>query len=341
MPAREGLVTRVKAEPIQVGSEVIEPGRSLTFDLPFARLPTGTWESIPISVINGRKPGPYLWLSGAIHGDEVNGVEIIRRVLPHLDPRKLAGAVISVPVVNVFGFLNQSRYLPDRRDLNRMFPGANRGSLASRLAHLFMSEVVNKCEYGIDLHTAAGFRTNLPQIRADMNDAETRKLAVAFGTSVAIHAKVRDGSLRQAATELGIKVLLYESGSVQRFEEHCIEAGEFGILRVMQELGMGTWETPPPSREPAVIRKTTWVRASRSGIATISVEPGDSVDEDQRIGTIGDAIGGRPTHVKASATGVVIARTLNPLVSQGDALVHIAVPKVEGRDEPAESRRRK
>lgn len=334
-------MTRLAADSIKIGSEVVDPGRSRTFDLPFARLPTGTWESIPISVINGRKPGPYLWLSGAIHGDEINGVEIIRRVLPRLDARKLAGAVISVPVVNVFGFLNQSRHLPDRRDLNRMFPGSNRGSLASRLAYLFMTEVVSKCEYGIDLHTAAGARTNLPQVRADLNDAETRKLAVAFGTSVAIHAKVRDGSLRQAATELGIKVLLYESGAVLRFEEHCIEAGVHGILRVMQALEMGAWDTPTLAQDPVVIRKTSWVRATRSGIATIEVEPGDAVEAGQRMGAIGDAIGGKPSFIKASASGVVIARTLNPLVSQGDALVHIAVPRVEGRDEPAEPGRRR
>ncbi len=331
-------MTKDAGEPIKIGNEIVAAGRTRTFDLPFARLPTGTWESLPVSVINGRRDGPIIWLSGAIHGDEINGVEIVRRVVRRLDARKFSGGVIAVPVVNVFGFLNQSRYLPDRRDLNRMFPGSNRGSLASRLAHLFMNEVVNKCQFGIDLHTAAGHRSNLPQIRADLNDADTLAMARAFGAPVAIHAKVRDGSLRQAATEKGIKVLLYESGGVQRFEESCIETGVTGVLRVMQHLGMGTWDVPPAA-DPVVVRKTTWVRARRSGICTLSVQPGDVVEVDQKMGSIGDALGGRPTFVRATASGTVIARTFNPLVSQGDALVHIAVPKVEGKDEPAVRRR--
>ncbi len=331
-------MTRPAGEPIKIGAEVVAAGRSRTFDLPFARLPTGTWESLPISVINGRRDGPLIWLSGAIHGDEINGVEVVRRVVRRLDARKFSGGVIAVPVVNVFGFLNQSRYLPDRRDLNRMFPGSKRGSLASRLAHLFMTEVVNKCQYGIDLHTAAGHRSNLPQIRADLNDQETLALAKAFGAPVAIHAKVRDGSLRQAATEKGIKVLLYEAGGVQRFEENSVETGVAGVLRVMQHLGMGSWDVPT-APEPIIVRKTTWVRASRSGICTLTVDAGETVVQGQRVGSIGDALGGRPTYIKASAPGTVIARTYNPLVSQGDALVHIAVPRAEGKDEPAERRR--
>lgn len=328
------------ADPINIGGETIGPGRRRIFDLRFARLPSGTWESLPVAVINGHKPGPIIWLSGAVHGDEINGVEVIRRVLPRLDARRLAGAVISLPVVNVLGFVGQSRYLPDRRDLNRSFPGSSRGSLASRLAHLFMTEVVAKCRYGIDLHTAAGHRTNLPQIRADLNDPETLELARAFGAPFAIHARVRDGSLRQAAAELGIKVLVYESGAAQRFDEDSITAGVDGVLRVMQSLEMGTWEVPPVTVDPAIIRKTTWVRAGRSGIATLTIELGETVVKGQRIGSIGDALGGRPTLIKTSVAGVVIARTLNPLVSQGDALVHIAVPQAEGRDEPPEPRRR-
>jgi len=332
-------VTRDAAEPVTIGKETVGPGRSRQFDLRFARLPTGTWESIPISIVNGRKPGPTIWLSGAVHGDEINGVEVIRRVLPRIEARRLSGTVIAVPVVNVFGFLNQTRNLPDRRDLNRSFPGSNRGSLASRLAHLFMTEVVGKCQYGIDLHTAAGHRTNLPQVRADLSDPETRRLATAFGPQVTIHARVRDGSLRQAATEMGIKVLVYESGSVQRFEEQSVETGVAGILRVMQELGMGSWDTPPPPQPTLIVHKTTWVRANRSGILTLKLELGETVEAGQRLGTVGDALGGRPTLVKAHASGTVIARTLNPLVSQGDALVHIAVPRADGKDEPAIRRR--
>lgn len=326
--------------PITIHGETIDPGRSRRFVLPVARLPSGTWESMPVAVVNGRKPGPHVFLSGAIHGDEINGVEIIRRVLPRLDARRLAGAVIAVPVVNVFGFIIQSRYLPDRRDLNRSFPGSPRGSLASRLANLFMEEVVAHCQYGIDLHTAAAARINAPQIRANLDDEATTPLAHAFGARFIIHARVRDGSLRQAATERGIKILLYEAGAVQRFQPEAVETGVDGILRVLQALGMGSWDLPEPGPAPEM-RKTQWVRASRSGIATLDVGLGDRVEPGEVLGNIGEALGGRRTGIRAPFAGHVIALSQNPLVSQGDALVHIGVPDSEGIDEPAESRRRK
>jgi uncharacterized protein len=188
---------------------------------------------MPVVVINGKHPGPTVWLSGAIHGDELNGVEVVRRVLPRIDQRTLRGAIIAVPVVNVFGFVEQSRYLPDGRDLNRSFPGSARGSMASQLAALFMKEVVMQCELGIDLHTAAAHRTNIPQVRANLDDAETLALAKAFGAPFIIDARLRDGSVRSAATKRGIKVLLYEAGQIHRFDEEAVEAGVDGVLRVL------------------------------------------------------------------------------------------------------------
>jgi len=327
--------------PITIGSETVDPGRARRFTLPFARLPTGTWESIPVAIVNGRRDGPAVLISSAIHADEINGVEICRRTLKHLDARRMSGAVIVVPVVNVFGFLNNDRYLPDRRDLNRSFPGSKRGSLTSRLAHLFITEIVSKADMVIDLHTAAGARVNLPQVRADLDEPETRRLAEEFGAPFLIHARTRDGSLRQAATELGKRVLVYEAGQVQRFESDPVETGITGVLRVLQSLGVGQWDLPhPPS--PIEVRKTTWVRATRSGIADLSrADLAKRVEKGERLGSIGDALGGRPTLFKATASGYIIAKTLNPLVSQGDALVHLAVPNQEGRDEPAEGRRRR
>ncbi len=335
-------MTRRSAEgpPITIGGETVEPGRSRRFALPFARLPTGTWESIPVAIVNGRRDGPTVLISSAIHGDEINGVEVCRKVLKRLDPRRFSGAVIVVPVVNVFGFLNNDRYLPDRRDLNRSFPGSKRGSLAARLAHLFMTEIVDRADVLIDLHTAAGARVNIPQVRADLDDPETRRLAEEFGSPFVIHARIRDGSLRQAATERGKRVLVYEAGQVQRFEEDPVETGITGVLRVLQALGTGSWDLPHAT-VPIEVRKTTWVRAARSGIADLShADLGMQVETGQRLGSIGDALGGRPTMIKAAASGYIIAKTLNPLVSQGDALVHLAVPNQEGRDEPAERRRR-
>lgn len=327
-------------QPITIEGETIGPGRSRRFEVPVARLPTGTWESIPVAVVNGRRPGPHVFLSGAIHGNEINGVEIVRRVLRQLDARRLAGAVVAVPVVNVFGFVNQSRYLPDRRDLNRSFPGSPRGSMASRLAHLFLTHVVGSCHVGIDLHTASAHRTNIPQIRADLEDPETRRLARAFGAPFSIHARVRDGSLRQAATELGMKVLLYEAGGVQRFEDGPIERGVTGVLRVLSALEMGSWDVRRSPR-PVELTKTTWVRATRGGIFSLVTALGAEVERGDVLGTIGEALGGREIRVKAPVAGHVLALTENPLVSQGDALVHLGVPGVEGSDAPPDRRGRR
>jgi uncharacterized protein len=293
-----------------------------------------------VAVVNGRYAGPHIWLSAAIHGDEIGGVEIIRRVLRRIEARRLRGAVLAVPIVNVFGFLNESRYLPDRRDLNRSFPGSTRGSLATRLAGLFMSEVVSQCSVGIDLHTATNHRSNVPQIRADLDDPEAAALAGAFGAPFAIHARLRDGSLRQAATERGIRVLVYEAGEAHRFEEHSIAAGVDGVLRVLRQLGMAEAEVaePGPVRR---VRRTAWVRARRGGIANLDVELGQQVAEGDVIGSIADSFGVRPSRVKATASGWVIARSLNPLVAPGDALVHLATEAGPDRDEPAERRRRR
>lgn len=278
---------------------------------------------MPVVVINGKHPGPTVWLSGAIHGDELNGVEVVRRVLPRIDQRTLRGAIIAVPVVNVFGFVEQSRYLPDGRDLNRSFPGSPRGSMASQLAALFMKEVVMQCDLGIDLHTAAAHRTNVPQIRAYLDDEATLELARAFGAPFIVDARLRDGSVRAAATKKGIKVLLYEAGQIHRFDEGAVETGVNGVLRVLEAMDMGTWETPS-FLTPIEVRSTRWVRARRSGLMQLDVELSDEVTKGDVIGSISDALGNRSARITAPSSGHVIAFNQNPLVSQGDALVHLA-----------------
>lgn len=328
----------IRHDPITVGNRVVAPGRSARIELPFAKVPTGSQESLPVAVINGRKPGPHIWLSGAIHGDELNGVEIVRKVLRLLDPKTLSGAVIAVPIVNPLGFIIESRYLPDRRDLNRAFPGSPRGSTASRLAHLFMREVVSQCSVGIDLHTASNHRTNIPQIRADTHNAATLRLARAFGAPFIIHARLRDGSLRQAATELGATVLVYEAGQAHRFDDDAIETGVVGVMRTLRYLRMIDIRLPRV-RPTRVIRRTRWVRARRGGLANISVALGDVVEKGEVVATISDAFSTRPTAATASSSGFVVARTLRPLVNSGDALVHIASEQGPYLDEPAERRR--
>ena len=183
-------------ESFPIGPVRVRAGSSRDVGLPITRLVTGGEVSLPVRIVHGREDGPVVWLNAATHGDEVVGVEVIREVLAGVSARTLRGTVIAVPILNVLGFMSGDRYLPDRRDLNRSFPGSARGSLAGRLAHLFMAEVVSKCSVGIDLHTGADQRSNLPQIRCDLDDAETVRLARAFGAPIMLHAKIRDGSLR-------------------------------------------------------------------------------------------------------------------------------------------------
>lgn len=310
--------------PITVGGVTVKPGRKVQIELPFARVVTGATESLPVKVINGRSAGPNIWLSAAIHGDELNGLQIIRRVIRDLDAKNLRGAVIAVPIVNPLGFINQSRYLPDRRDLNRSFPGSARGSTASRLAHLFMEQIVEQCTVGLDLHTATNHRINHPQIRANLDDTTTLDLARAFGAPFSIHARLRDGSLRQAAAERGKTVLLYEAGQAHRFDDDAVETGVTGVLRTLRVMGMIDARLPrvKPTR---LIRRSRWVRARRGGIADIEVKLGEAVATGQALGSISDAFGMRPTQVKAPETGWVIARSLRPLVNSGDSLIHIGM----------------
>ncbi|TVR56382.1 MAG: hypothetical protein EA421_03595 [Gemmatimonadales bacterium] len=310
-------------EVIRIGEHRIARGERARLEIPAARLATGSPVGLPVEVLHGVHPGPRVWLSAAIHGDELNGVEIIRQVLGECSPRRLSGSLIAVPIVNVFGFITESRYLPDRRDLNRSFPGSARGSLAARIAHIFMKEVVEGCQVGIDLHTGSADRTNLPQIRADLDDPETRELARAFGAPMAIHSGLRDGSLRAAAGALGARVLVYEGGEPRRFNRGAIEAGVVGTLRVLASLGMRRTTLPPP--DPVLeSRGTSWIRAGRSGLFRVEVEPGSRVTKGQRIGVIKDAFGNQALRVKSRTNGVVIGLSLQPHVNRGDALVHIA-----------------
>ncbi len=309
----------------EINGVAVAPGRRQRLELPVARLPTHTMMSLPITILNGVNPGPKLWLSAAIHGDEINGVEIIRQVLAQVDPKQLSGVLIAAPIVNVFGFIEQSRYLPDRRDLNRSFPGSPRGSLAARLAHLFMCEVVSRCTHGIDLHTASHHRTNWPQIRANLKDVETCRCAQAFGTPLIIHAATRDGSLRQAAAQRGIPTLLYEAGEALRFDQDAIQMGVKGILRVMSLLEMIAPKAPLPAIATREVTDTKWVRTSSSGILHTDITLGQRVSKKQKLGFVADAFGDKSVKIAAPCDGIVIGSTQNPLVSQGDGVFHIAV----------------
>jgi predicted deacylase len=314
------------SEPIRIGENTVAPGNLARLELPLARLFTGTWLKLPVAVVHGTKPGPRVWIDAAIHGDELNGVEIINQVLDRLDPTNLHGAVLAVPVVNVFGFVQQDRYLPDRRDLNRSFPGSPRGSLAARLAHLFMTQVVDQCHYGIDLHTGSQHRTNLPQVRGNLEHPEVRRLARAFGAPLIYDAGSLRGSLRAAARKQKIPMVVYEAGEPMRFDRDSIEVGIRGVLRVLSELEM--WPEGEHSRAvPAAFEtsNTRWIRASQSGIAYLDVELGERVQKNQTLGYVSDPFSPTRRRIRAPAAGMVIGFTNNPLVHQGDALLHLAM----------------
>ena len=314
------------SETFEINGTSIKAGTRTTIDLPFGRMYTHAPMSIPIHIVNGKKSGPCLFLSAAIHGDEINGIEIIRRLLKLPALKRLKGTLIAIPMVNIHGIINHSRYLPDRRDLNRSFPGTEKGPLASRLANLFMKEIVEKCTHGIDLHTGAIHRSNLPQIRANLDDKETEELAIAFDVPVVISSNIRDGSLREAAAEFGIPMLLYEAGEALRFDEVSIRAGVQGIINVMRNLEM----LPPSKRqtkkhiEPVVARSSSWVRANDSGILRAMIPLGARVKKDTLLGVIADPFGEKEVNVTSSYSGIVIGRTNLPLVNEGDALYHIA-----------------
>ncbi len=327
MQNKERRKTGLKASPrapFEINGVTAPAGKLTQVELRLARLPTGMWISLPVGVLHGRQEGPVIWVSAAIHGDELNGVPIIRHLLDTLDPRRLSGTVLVVPVVNVQGLIQQSRYLPDRRDLNRCFPGSKRGSSAAQLAHLFMTEIVARCELGIDLHTGSGGRTNLPQLRCDLDEPGTLRIAREFGAPVLLHARLRDGSLRAAAREMDKIVLVYEAGEASRFNTEAIEMGVEGTLRVMRSLGMIDDTVAPPKVTPRISRASSWARARRTGFCEMRVRLGTEVAEGESVALIFDALGRDRSPVKATRQGIVIGHVTSPIVHRGDAIAHIA-----------------
>src|SRR3569832_1502798 len=304
----------------------VAPGARVTIDLRVARLYTHSEITMPVHVVHGRQPGPRLFVSAAIHGDEINGVEIIRRLLRLPLLKRISGVLLAVPIVNVHGFIHHSRYLPDRRDLNRSFPGSADGSLTARLAHLFMTEIMRNATHGIDLHTGALHRDNLPQIRADLADKETARLARSFRVPVLLDTPISAGSLREVAACHDMPMLLYEAAEALRFDEAGFRAGVRGVFAVMRAPVMLPAETAFRRRAapPMVARASSWVRAPESGIFRTVRRLGDPARKGDLLGVVADPFGERETDVVAPCNGMIISRMNLPLVNAGDALFHIA-----------------
>nr|WP_321411911.1 succinylglutamate desuccinylase/aspartoacylase family protein [uncultured Carboxylicivirga sp.] len=307
----------------RINNEIVKAGESKVVHFSLPALHSETMVTMPVHVVHGKKDGPVLLVSAAIHGDEINGVEIIRRLLSLDAMKRMKGTLLAVPIVNIYGFNSHSRYLPDRRDLNRSFPGAGSGSLAGRLAHIFLTEVVALADMCIDIHTASIHRDNLPQIRADLNNEKLNIMSNKFGSPIILHSAPPSGSLRAAANQVNVPVMVYESGEALRFDELSIRVGVRGILNVMNELEMHSKSIHRKQKPPVILRSSTWVRATTSGILRAIVTLGDLVKKGDVIGYISNPASKSDTIVEATTNGIIIGRTNIPLIYEGEALFHI------------------
>jgi len=309
--------------PIEIGHRSVAPGETLEIRLEVSESYTADPLYLPVTVVRGRRPGPTLFLTAAVHGDELNGVAIIRDLLNDEDFSDLAGTLLTVPVVNVPGFLNQMRALPDGRDLNRSFPGTAQGSFTSRLAHRIYEDVVRVSDYGIDFHTGGGDRTNYPHVRADLSAPRVAALAAAFGSELVIHGTGPDGALRRSAVTAGVPTIVYEAGSARVFERRFIDVGRTGVLSVMRSLEMLPGDVPPPEAGLHV-KRSTWIRADAGGILDLQVSLGQPLARGQLISVNTNPFGRHRNQLDAPASGVVIGLTRSPLVHPGDAVCHLA-----------------
>lgn len=315
--------SRKEKKPLRIAGTTVHPGETYEINLKVSEFYTATSATIPVTVISGSAGGPVLFVTAAVHGDELNGVEVVRQLICRVRPADLHGTLVLMPVVNRFGFLNQSRYLPDRRDLNRVFPGDRGGHMAGRIAHRIFSEVIRPCDYGIDIHTAAVDRTNLPHVRGDMANRDVRRMAKAFGEEILIHARGSDGSLRRAAVAAGIPTILYEAGESQKFQDRLIRHGVEGVRNVMVELGMTDGSKTTPAFR-IIVKRSEWIRAERGGILILYKKPGDLVYAGDDLALNTNPFGREFGTIKSPLTGLVIGATTLPLVNPGAPICHVA-----------------
>ena len=310
--------------PIALLGEIVQPGESAI--LPWLLESSFSDVSAPSSVlvVNGTKPGPTLCLTAAIHGDELNGIEIVRRVMYELKAEKLTGAVIGIPIVNLEGFKRASRYLPDRRDLNRYFPGRLTGSYASRTAHSFFYQIVKKCDYLIDIHTGSLDRTNLPQIRADLNQPKVADLASKMGSIVVLQSRGGSGTLRRASTDAGIAAVTLETGAPNNLQKEAVEKGVDTMSAALRSLGFTSKSIWKGSKEPVYYR-SIWIRAKQGGILFSKVSLGDSVKQGTLLGLLSNPITNKTTEIRATLEGRVIGMALNQIMYPGFAAYHIGL----------------
>lgn len=325
VPLAEAVTTAEgQAEPLLLLDTEILPGTAHRLSWNATELFEGVPVSTPVLVVNGESPGPTLCLTAAVHGDELNGIEMVRRVLHEIDPQKLSGAVIGVPIVNVQGFRRGSRYLPDRRDLNRYFPGNPNGSAAARIAHALFTEIIAHCDALVDLHTGSFERANLPQIRADLRNPDVVTLTQGFGSMVVLHSSPTIGTLRHAATRAGIPAVTVEAGGPSQLELAEVKHGVKGIETLLTTLGMVRkirfWGDPLP-----VYYRSSWVRADNGGILLADVSLGSTVRKGDLLGTITDPMSNARTELYSPYSGRIIGMARNQVVMPGFAAFHVGI----------------
>lgn len=311
---------------MEINGVTILPGEEKKIDVNIARLPSHSAIDISITVSRAKEPGPVLLLMGGLHGDEINGSEIVRRIIEKDLHTPKIGTIICIPIINVYGFIHFSRYVPDGKDVNRSFPGNKNGSLAARMAYYLTKDILPVIDYGIDFHTGGADRTNYPQVRCVMKDERNVELAEAFHAPFTLDSKFRPKSLRQTANKNGKKILVYEGGESSRFDEYAIREGINGTIRLMNHLGM-TDDYVQADYQNLIIKNSSWVRARKSGIFLSEVVSGQVIKKNQLLGSVNDPFGGFKSKVTATANGYVIGLNHNPIVHEGDALMHIGVIK--------------
>lgn len=301
----------------------VRPGQSVNIEIPIAKLPSHTLIDLPIFIRRANDDGPVVLISGGVHGDEINGIVTARRLLEEMDYgwTLLRGTLIFIPLMNIYGFLSNSRTFPDGRDLNRSFPGSKRGSLASRIAFIINEEIIPQIDYGIDFHTGGRMLSNHPQVRVDFKDKVGLELAKSFGTHFIVHSKHIEKSFRKTAFMAKKHILVYEGGESMRVDEFAIEEGVQGTKRLLHSLGMLGNSTK--AQESTILKGSDWVRAKASGIFNSTVKLGESVKKGQILAEISDPYGQVKIEIKSSTNGHVIGLNNLPVINVGDALVHI------------------
>jgi predicted deacylase len=308
---------------LTINAETIAPGESKLVQLNIARLPTGTLIDIPIHVFNAKESGPSVLIQAGLHGDEINGVETLRRMLQENKFAIQKGAVIVVPIVNIFGFIHFSRDVPDGKDVNRSFPGRKSGSLASRIAYAYVEEVLSQVDFCIDLHTGGSQRHNHPQARYTSGDSKSEAMAKAFNAPFYFASKLITGSFRKAAFKLGIPTMVYEAGESMRFDEKSIKMAMLGVENVLQFLGMVPKGGKVKLESSIPLQSTRWIRAPRAGMFIPQITNGDAVKKGKVLGMVTDTFAKKNKKVKAPFDGHVICINHQAVVNQGDALFHI------------------